>query len=186
MMAISQVISGFVLTLVCAHVFAAGPTVDAPLPPLSIGERGELTLASGDADFVPWNSEAGLGKVQVIQYFGATMKDSEIFKPFTDLLDSTFEDGTIRVITVLNLDAAMWGTTPFVLSELEKNKRVYPDATMVVDDKGTGVAVWELGDTGSGLIITDAKGIVKYFTRQTMSAEEMTAALELIRANLDS
>ena len=89
-------------------------------------------------------------------------------------------------VTVLNLDAAMWGTTPFVLSELEKNKRVYPDATMVVDDKGAGVSVWELGDTGTGLIITDAKGIVKYFTRQTMSAEEMTAALELIRANLES
>ena len=185
-MAISRVISTFVLSLVCAHVFAAGPTVDAPLPPLSIGERGELTLASGDFGFVPWSSDAGMGKVQVIQYFGATMKDSEIFKPFTDLLDSTFEAGTIRVVTVLNLDAAMWGTTPFVLSELEKNKRVYPDATMVVDDKGTGVSVWELGDTGSGLIITDAKGIVKFFTRQTMSAEEMTAALELIRANLES
>jgi len=185
-MAISRVISGFVLVLVCARLFAAGPTVDAPLPPLSIGERGELTLASGDADFVPWSSDAGMGKVQVIQYFGATMKDSEIFKPFTDLLESSFEAGSIRVVTVLNLDAAMWGTTPFVLSELEKNKRVYPDATMVVDDKGTGVAAWKLGDAGSGLIITDAKGVVKYFTGQSMSAEEMTAALELIRAHLDS
>jgi YtfJ family uncharacterized protein len=135
---------------------------------------------------VPWSSDATSGKVQVIQYFGATMKDSEIYKPFTDLLDSNFEAGTIRVVTVLNLDAAMWGTTPFVLSELEKNKRVYPDATMVVDDKGAGVTTWELGDSGRGLIITDAKGVVKFFTRQTMSADEMTAALALIRANLES
>lgn len=185
-MAILQLMSGFVLALVCAGAFAAAPTVDAPLPPLSISERGELTLASGDFSFVPWSSDAAAGKVQVIQYFGATMKDSETFKPFTDLLDSTFEPGTVGVITVLNLDAAMWGTTPFVLSELEKNKRVYPDATMVVDEKGTGVGVWELGESGSGLIITDAKGVVKFFTRQTLSAEEMTAALELIRANLES
>lgn len=184
-MAISRVICSVVLTLFCTTAFASGPAVDAPLPPLSIGERGELTLASGDVGFVPWSSDAGMGKVQVIQYFGATMKDSEIFKPFTDLLENTFDAGTIRVVTVINLDAAMWGTTPFVLSELEKNKRVYPDATMVVDDKGTGVDVWELGKTGSGLIITDAKGIIKYITRQTMSAEDMTAALALIRTHLD-
>jgi len=57
---------------------------------------------------------------------------------------------------------------------------------MVVDDKGAGVASWDLGKAGSGLIITDAKGVVKYFTRQSMSAEEMTAALELIKANLES
>jgi len=185
-MVISRVICSAKQGQYSTAVFAGAPTVDAPLPPLSIGERGELTLASGAADFVPWSSDAGTGKVQVIQYFGATMKDSETYKPFTDLLDNTFEDGTLRVVTVINLDAAMWGTTPFVLSELEKNKRVYPDATMVVDDKGAGVAAWDLDETGSGLIITDAKGIVKYFTRRTLSADEMTAALAVIRANLES
>jgi hypothetical protein len=40
-----------------------------------------------------------------------------------------------------------------------------------------------LGKAGSGLIITDAKGIVKYFTREAMSEDDITAALSLLRAD---
>lgn len=181
-MAITRVLICILFTLCCTHVAAGTPTIDAPLPLLSIAERGELTMDNDDFNFVPWRSDANLGKAQVFQYFGATMSDSKIFEPFTDLLSSTFEPGTIHVTTVLNLDAAMWGTTGFVLSELEKNKKMHPTATMVVDEKGTGVAEWDLGKAGSGLIITDADGVVKYFTRQAMSEEEMTAALALLGA----
>ena len=185
-MTVSRTLGALLLTLLCSKVLAAAPTVDAPLPPLSIAERGELTMSGDDFTFVPWQAEAKLGKVQVFQYFGATMSDSKIFEPFTDLLQTSLEPGTVHVTTVLNLDAAMWGTTGFVISELEKNKRKHPDATMVVDENGTGLAAWDLGESGSGLIITDADGIVKYFTRESLSDEELTAALELVRANAGS
>ena len=170
-MTISRPFCALILALLCSGVFAAEPTVDSPLPTLNIMERGELTMSGDEFTF---------------QYFGATMSDSKIFEPFTDLLQESLEPGTVHVTTVLNLDAAMWGTTGFVISELEKNKRQHPDATMVVDDKGTGLVEWDLGETGSGLIITDAKGVVKYFTRKSLSEEELTAALELVRANADS
>lgn len=185
-MTISRPFCALILALLCSGVFAAEPTVDSPLPTLNIMERGELTMSDDEFTFTPWRSDANLGKVQVFQYFGATMSDSKIFEPFTDLLQESLEPGTVHVTTVLNLDAAMWGTTGFVISELEKNKRQHPDATMVVDDKGTGLVEWDLGETGSGLIITDAKGVVKYFTRKSLSEEELTAALELVRANADS
>ncbi len=185
-MTISRLLSSFMLTVFCSSVFAAAPTVDSPLPLLDISERGELTMSGDDFAFVPWGSNANLGKVQVFQYFGATMSDSKIFESFTDLLQKSFEPGAIQVTTVLNMDAAMWGTTGFVISELKKNKRVHPDATMVIDDKGTGVTAWDLGETGSGLFITDAKGIVKYITRVAMSEDEQAAAVALIRANSGS
>jgi YtfJ family uncharacterized protein len=185
-MTISRLLSSFMLTLFCGSVFAAAPTVDSPLSLLDIAERGELTMSGDEFAFVPWRSDANLGKVQVFQYFGATMGDSKIFEPFTDLLQKSVAPGTIHVTTVLNLDAAMWGTTGFVISELEKNKRLHPESTMVVDDKGTGLIEWDLGEAGSGLIITDAKGIVKYFTRQSMSEDELAAALALVRANTGS
>ncbi|CAA0088418.1 putative protein YtfJ [Halioglobus japonicus] len=185
-MTISRLMATFTLTLFCSSSFAAAPAVDAPLSTLTIEERGELTMAGDDFKFIPWKSDQNLGKVQVIQYFGATMGDSKIFEPFTDLLQTSLEPGTVHVTTILNMDAAMWGTSGFVISELEKNKRVHPDSTMVVDDNGTGVTEWSLGEAGSGLIIVDAKGVVKLFTLKAMSEDEMAAAVALIKANAKS
>ena len=87
--------------------------------------------------------------------------------------------------TVLNLDAAMWGTTGFVVSELKKNKRVHPQATMVLDDDGSGVVEWDLGAAGTGLIIANKEGVVKFFTPKALNEGEMAATVELIRTNLD-
>jgi YtfJ family uncharacterized protein len=182
-MALSRTLLALLITLFCVSAFAVAPAVDAPLPPLAIKERGELTLAGDDFKFVPWNLNASPGKVHVVQYFGATMSDSEVFKPVTDLLEKSFPPGSVLVTTILNLDAALWGTTGFVMSELEKNKRIHPQATIVVDEKGQGVTDWELGKDGRGLIVTDAQGTVKYFSRQALNETELASVMELLRAS---
>ena len=183
-MSFSQLMPSFLLILFCTNALAGVPTIDAPLPLLAITERGELTLTDDEFSFIPWSSEAGLGKVHVIQYFGATVEHKDTFKPFTDLLQSSFEPGAINVTTVLNMDAAMWGTTGFVMSELKKNKRMLPSAAMVVDDNGSGVIEWDLGKAGTALIVLDDKGIVKYFSRQALSEAEMASTVELMRVNI--
>lgn len=180
-MPILRMILSMVLTLVSGATLAEPPAIDSPLPVLSITERGELTMTGDDFNFVPWSSDNKPGKVRVIQYFGATMGDSKVFEPFTDLLQTSLDPGAIHVTTILNLDAALWGTTGFVVSELKKNKRIHPLATMVVDDEGTGVLEWGLGKAGTGLLVVDNKGIVKYFTPQSMSQEEMASTLQLLR-----
>jgi uncharacterized protein len=183
-MSMSRLLSGLVLALICGNALAAAPAVDAPLPPLSISERGELTMEGDEFTFVPWSSDKSQGTVHVVQYFAATMAASETFKPFTDRLEKSFAPGTIHVTTILNLNAATWGTTPFVISELKKNKRVHPKASMVVDDKGAGVTQWDLGKDGAGLLIMDQKGVVKYFTRQAMSEQEIASTLELMQSHV--
>lgn len=185
-MTLSRIILALVLPFISAIAFAGVPTVDSPLPTLSIAERGELTMTADDFKFVPWSSDQSPGKVHVIQYFGATMGDRDVFRPFTDLLQTSFEPGAIHVTTVLNLDAAMWGTTGFVVSELKKNKKVHPKATMVLDDDGTGVKDWDLGKDGTGLIVVDDKGVVKFFSRKSLEADEMSSTVELIRATISS
>jgi len=185
-MAISRMIISMVMVLASGSALAGAPAVDSPLPVLSISERGELTMTGDDFSFVPWSSASNPGKVHVIQYFGANMGDRDVFKPFTDLLQTSVEPGTVHVTTVLNLDAALWGTTGFVISELEKNKRIHPLATMVLDKEGKGVTEWDLGKTGTGLMVMDANGIVRYFTRRAMSKEELAATLELVRSNSQS
>jgi uncharacterized protein len=185
MMALSRLIVSLALVLCCTRLIAGTVDVNAPLPLLNIAERGELTMENDDFKFVPWRSDANMGSPQVFQYFGATMSDSETFKPFTDLLQTSFKPGSIHVTTVLNLDAAMWGTTGFIISELEKNKKQHPTSTMVVDDDGTGVIEWNLVEAGSGLIITDASGVVKYFTQQAMSEDDIAAALAVLNAEVE-
>jgi YtfJ family uncharacterized protein len=179
-----RLISSFVVALTCTAALAGAPTVGAPLPLLSIAERGELVMSGDDFKFVPWRSDAGLGNVNVVQYFAATQSDSEIFKPFTDLIGKSFAPGAVHITTVLNLDAAMWGTSGMVISELKKNKKIHPQATLVVDDKGVGVTEWALGQKGAGLMIVDDKGIVKYFTKQAMTDAELNAGVELVRSSM--
>lgn len=185
-MAISRLITSMALTLVSSIALAGAPALDSPLPVLSITERGELTMTGEDFSFVPWSSDNNPGKIHVIQYFGANFGDRDVFKPFTDLLQTSLEPGTVHVSTILNLDAALWGTTGFVVSELKKNKKIHPLATMVLDEEGTGVLEWELGKAGTGLVVMDDKGIVKFFNRQTLSQEELASTLELIRSLAES
>jgi YtfJ family uncharacterized protein len=183
-MAKSRLLLGFILALMAQIALPAAPAVDAPLPLLKVSERGELTMSGEDFKFVPWSSESNPGTVHVLQYFGATLGDRDVFKPFTDLLQTSFEPGAIHVTTVLNLDAALWGTTGFVISELEKNKKKHPKATMVLDDNGDGITTWDLGEAGTALFVTDDKGIVKFFSRESLNEEEMQATVELIQANI--
>lgn len=178
-------ISCFVLVTLSSPL-AASPTVNAPLPELHISDRGELTYQDDDFTFVPWSSTRTPGKVHVIQYFGAKLADRDVFAPVTDRIQETFEAGTVHVTTVLNMDAALWGTSSFVMSELEKNKKQHPASTMVVDEEGSGIETWNLGKDGTGLIVMDADGIVRFFNRGSLSEDQLASTIELIRSNIDS
>ncbi len=158
-----------VLPLLSLTAFAEAPAVDRPLSPLVIEDRGELVLKGDDFDYRPWRSDRQPGPVHVLQYFAGTKSASETFAPFTDHLQERLEPGSYHVTTVINLDAALWGTTGFVVSELEDNKRRYPDATMVLDAEGLGASVWQLGKKGALLAIMNADGTVRFLSREPLN-----------------
>lgn len=175
------------LTLLATPALGGGPpTVGEPLPELSIEDRGELVMEGEEFDFEPWTSRTSPGKIHVIQYFGANMGDRDVFKPFTDKIEETFEPGAVHVTTVLNMDAALWGTGGFVMSELKKNKKQYPQATMVVDEDGSGVQTWDLGEDGTGVVVVDPAGVVQFFSRGSLDEQSLASTIELIRANIDA
>lgn len=176
----------FIAVLISPLVLAAPPAVGTLLPPLSIDDRGELTLQAEELVFSPWDSSAFDGGVHVVQYFGATMGDSEKFKPFTDILEKSFGAKGVEVTTVINMDAALWGTGGFVLSEVKKNKKRYPDSTIVIDEDGLGVKNWGLGKPGSALVIIDNQGTVLYINQDPLTDAELDATLALLQAALDS
>ena len=165
-----------------AQASGQAPALHQPLPYLSIEDRGELVLDNDEFSFQTWTTDSLPAKVNVIQYFGGTMADSKIFEPFTDRLQESLEADSFHVTTIINLDAAVWGTTGFVVSEVKSNKRKYPLSTIVLDEEGSGVRQWHLGEEGAGLAILDHAGKLLYFTRTALSDSEMNAALELVRS----
>ena len=185
-MFIRQLICSVLLTFVATLALAQVPLVDSPLPALSIADRGELFMENDDFSFRPWSTEQNPGKVHIVQYFGATKGESKLFKPFTDLLQDSLGLGNYHVTTIVNLDAALWGTSGFVISELKSSKRKYPLSTIVLDEDGSGLNTWQLGEQGAGLAILDQQGVVRYFTKKPMTEAEMSASLDLVKSKIDS
>jgi YtfJ family uncharacterized protein len=173
------------ITLLASHAALSGPpAVGSTLPPLNIEDRGELNFHNDDFSFSPWSSSSLREGVHVVQYFGANMGDSEKFKPFTNTLEQTFGPQVVAVTTVLNMDAALWGTGGFVLSEVKKSKKQYPGATIVIDEDGLGVQNWGLGKVGSALMIIDGEGTLRYINQNALNAAELKTALALLQKSL--
>ena len=161
---------------------ASTPEVGNPLPAVVIEEKGEITLSEDELNYVAWSSSSNPGKAHVLQYFPGTQSASKIFEPFTDLLRDNLEMNSYHVTTLINLDEAMWGTTGFVVSEVESKKKEFPLATMVLDKDGTGARAWGLGDKGSVLVVLDQDGVVRYVTHAAMSEEELSQTLQTVRS----
>lgn len=164
--------------------YGQGPVTSAPLPPLTIAERGEMIMEGDEFNFVPWSSDKDPGKVHILQYFSGTISHRDLFSPFTDLLQAELDYTKYHVTTIINLDRALWGTTGFVVSELKDSKRKYPRATMVLDEDGIGVEQWQLGKQGSVLAIVDNDGVVQFVSHGPLDESQMQASLELVRAEI--
>jgi YtfJ family uncharacterized protein len=184
-MIIKQILASVVALTLVPFALAAGaslPEVGSPLPEVVIEEKGEITLSQDELNYAAWSSSKNPGKAHILQYFPGTKSASKIFEPFTDMLRDEVELDTYHVTTLVNLDAAMWGTTGFVVSEVESKKKEYPLATMVLDKNGSGARAWGLGDKGSVLVVLDKKGLVRYLTYEAMNPQELTQTLDTVRS----
>jgi YtfJ family uncharacterized protein len=185
-MAFKSIITLVLLALHMPAALSQAPQLEHPLPALTIEDRGEILLQGNDFTYDSWSSETSPNGVHVLQYLAATRTASKLFEPLTDGLQASFDRNDYHVTTIINLDAAMWGTTGFVVSEIEKNKRMHPDSTLVLDADGAGAKHWQLGEEGAGIIIMDTEGIVRYFTRSALSEAELANVLDLVRDQIES
>lgn len=165
---------------------AESPSLNSPMPPLSVADKGEVVLEDKELGYRPWQYQEILGEVHILQYFAGTQSASDSFKPLTDLLSTTFPDGGYHVTTVINLDAAMWGTAGMVASKAKSSKKEFPLSTMVLDEDGVGQKAWELAEKGALLVVMDKSGSVIYLGQSTMSETDVSATLELIEGAIES
>ena len=163
-----------------AQPIAPGSSV----PPLVIEDRGEVTLNGDDIVYQPWSSETNPGKLHVLQYLAATRAASKVYSRFTDSLPEKFDKADFHITTVLNLDDAMWGTSGFVVSEIESKKREFPKATLVLDEYGDGLKTWELTKKGAAIAILDKDRKVLYFTQDPMSDTDLEEMLFIVNSHI--
>lgn len=163
------------------------PRVGEPLPPLAIEDRGELLLAEDRPVFQPWQTDSSPAQPRVVQYLAARFSTSRINEPFTDALEAArLDPAHHQVITILNLDEALWGTRSLVLKELEKNKRQHPHAILVVDADGEGRNQWQLESAGSAILLVDAENTVQFFKQGTLTDAEIEQVLAALREAMPS
>ena len=130
-----------------------------------------------------WDSNTLSGKMHVVQYLAARLSSKSLNKPFTDQLEASgLSLERYHMTTIVNLDDALFGTRGFVLSELESSKKRYYLSSIVADAHGIGLRAWQLTPKSSAIIIVDADGRVRFFRDGAMSADEIAAALQLLRA----
>jgi YtfJ family uncharacterized protein len=165
---------------------AESPSLNSPMPPLSVADKGEVVLEDKELGYRPWQYQEILGEVHILQYFAGTQSASDSFKPLTDLLSTTFPDGGYHVTTVINLDAAMWGTAGMVASKAKSSKKEFPLSTMVLDEDGVGQKAWELAKKGALLVVMDKSGSVIHLGHATMSESDVATTLALIESALNS
>lgn len=164
---------------------AATITVGAPVPPLSITDKGELIQKGDDIIYQPWDTSMLPGKVQVLQYIAARMTASKINEPFTDALTAANFPPEQQVTTsVVNTDDVLWGTTGFVNSELKSNKKKHPHARIIADAKGEGLKAWDLKKEGCAIAVLDKTGKVIFYKEGALTADEIKSTLALIQASL--
>ena len=81
---------------------------------------------------------------------------------------------------------AMWGTSGFVKSEVEQNKRLYPLSSLILDRKGVGRESWQLQKKTSSIVVTDRQGTAIYVKHGALDENDIEQTLDLIRAQVNS
>ncbi len=168
-----------------AFVSADSLGIGNPLPTLHVDDRGELLLEGEEFDYAPWTLPATTDKLHVLQYMAGTMGASKLNEPFTDRLQE-LPQGGFHVTTVVNLGDALWGTKGFVVSEVKKSKRKFPESTMVLDEDSVGPKTWNIQNDSSAIVIIGTDGLVRYLKDGPMSEAEIESALELVRTHSSS
>lgn len=159
----------------------------AELPDVTINKKGELRIDNDSISYAPWGiGEAKVGIPKIVFHIPARMSSQSIIDPMTERLEAEdFGEDRFQAITVVNLDDALWGTSGIVASELEKNKRKHPEATIVADDGSRALKAWGLERKATYFILLDAEDRVIHWHEGQMKQADIETFIELIKAQLD-
>ncbi len=151
------------------------------LPATSVDDKGLLMLNDDGFQYRDWSTEELRGKVFVLQVMAGRTAAIELNDPMiTAIKEANFSAETFEMVTIINTDDAIWGTSLFVKGAIEDNKREYPDAEFVVDDSSKVHELWKLQKESSAIIVLDKNGKVVFAKDGALNDGEIKQAIELI------
>ena len=167
--------------LAAAHTIQVGNTI----PPVSVTDKGEITLHGDNIIYQDWSSSQLTGKVRVIQAIAGRSAAKEMNAELIQAITAAgFPKDTYQTTTIINQDDAIWGTGSFVKSSAEDSKREFSWSSMVLDAEGKVHEIWELQNKNSAIIVLDKKSRVLFVKEGKLSPTEIDQAIALVRNNL--
>lgn len=153
-----------------------------PVPPLSISDRGVLSLVNNEVRYHRWDSSQLAGRVRIIQYIaGRTSAKDMNGALITAVKNAAFPQDKFQATTIINTDDAIPGTGFFVRGKIEKNLREYPWAQFIVDSNGTGRSRWQLMPHSSTIIVLDSTGKVQWAKDGALTPSEVVQVISLVK-----
>ena len=182
---LSSIFGAFV-ALVMTTSSALALEVGSTVPAFNINKPGELIIEGDKLNKAPWQSSAiGGGRPALVFYLPARASSEDDIDPLRQRLDKEdYEPGSFHSITVVNLDDALWGTSGFVESQVAKNKRAHPRATMVLDQKGKGRQVLKLPKKTTVVFLANAEGQVIDYREGALTEQAADEVITLLHQQI--
>ncbi len=173
-------------SLFSSSLLAHNLTIGDALPSASVAKHGELTLADGEIEYQPWQTESLAGKVRVIQAIAGRSAAKELNAELMDAItEADFAQEQYQTTTIINQDDAMWGTGGFVKSSAEDSKKEFYWSSMVLDADGAISNAWALSEKSSAIIVLDKNSTVLFAHEGKLSEAQVSQVLAMINDNID-
>ena len=141
-----------------AHNFRNGQRV----APVGVADRGELILDKEKFSYKNWNSAQLPGKVRVVQHIAGRSSAKEKNAALIEAIKSAgLPHDRYQTTTIVNTDDAIPGTSMFVRSSIESNKKLFPWSQFVVDSDGLVRKAWQLDESSSAIVVLDKVGRIQ-------------------------
>ncbi|WP_436857992.1 YtfJ family protein [Citrobacter tructae] len=160
-----------------AHNFETGQRV----PPVGVADRGELLLNKDEFSYKSWNSAQLPGKVRILQHIAGRSSAKEKNATLIEAIKSAkLPHDTYQTTTIVNTDDAIPGTSMFVRSSLESNKKLYPWSQFIVDSNGVARKAWQLDEESSAIVVLDKDGRVQWAKDGGLTQQEVQQVIDLL------
>jgi hypothetical protein len=153
--------------------------------PIGITDRGELVLDNSKFSYKNWNSAQLPGKVRVLQHIAGRSSAKEENAAMVEAIKAAkFPHDKYQTTTIVNTDDAIVGTSMFVRSSIESNKKEFPWSQFIVDGNGVAAKAWQLQQGGSAIVVLDKEGRVQFAKDGPLTQQEVQQVISLLQGLL--
>jgi len=160
-----------------AHNFEKGQRV----PPVGVADRGELILDNDKFSYKKWNSAQLPGKVRLVQHIAGRVSAKTKNASLVEAIKAAnLPHDRYQTTTIVNTDDAIPGSSMFVRSSLEDNKKLYPWSQFIVDSNGVVRATWQLEEESSAVVVLDKEGRIQWAKDGALTQDEVQQVVALL------